>query len=78
VEHIKTFKDFLNEAAASKDTIAAYNTIIELDAPDMEALFAMLSDYFKRNAEAINNMDAKKIADHLSIASDLLKKRTGN
>jgi regulator of RNase E activity RraB len=71
----KVLKEDINP---SKDTIAAYNIAIELDASNMESLFGMLSDYFKRNAEAISNMDAKKIAAHLSMTKDLIKKRTGN
>ena len=83
MKNLSTFKDFLNEStpineAASKDALTAYNAVMELDSPDMETFFEMLSDYFMRNASALSNMDAKKIADHLEAAHILIKKRTGN
>ena len=62
----------------SVDTTNAYNAVIELDSPDMEVFLKMLSDYFRRNVEGLQNMDATKIADHLQSAHDLVKSRSGN
>jgi hypothetical protein len=75
MKHIHTYESFLNEAA-TKNAINAYNVAIELDEPDMESFFEMLSNYFERNAGSITNMNAKKIAEHLFSAYVLIKKRT--
>jgi hypothetical protein len=78
MKNLQTFEEFLNEATASKDAMEAFNSVMELDSPDMETFFEMLTDYFKRNQEALSNMDAKKITAHLQSVHELIKKRTGN
>ncbi len=78
MKKLPTYQDFVNEATASKDAMDAYNSVMELDSPDMETFFGMLTDYFKRNQEGLSNMDAKKITAHLQSVHDLIKKRTGN
>jgi hypothetical protein len=77
VKTIPTFKKFLNESS-SKPAAIAHEEVIALDSPDMEIFFKMLSDYFKDNADELTNMDAKKIADHILAAHDLVKKRKSN
>ncbi len=77
MKNIQSFGEFLNEASSSQAK-GAYDEVITLDSSDMEVFFSMLSDYFKKNEDEFTNMDAKKIASHLSAAHDLIKRRSGN
>ena len=77
MKNLQSSKDFLNEAK-NPDVLNAYYAVTELDAPSMEEFLKMFAEYFQRSSNILTNMDAKKIADHLESAHDLVKKRSGN
>lgn len=68
----------INEAVKNKDVKKIMDMFQEFDGDAAEELFMALSQYYSDNEEELDNMNAKKISDHLFRAAEELRKRTGN